>query len=144
MTNRLVTEVSVSSATAHDPLTAPRQAVSPELPKRNLVKLLSIDADALGEEIEVIWELEPGAHVIKRAGLPSLSKLGDPADLEALLDATAPHPRPVFRGHRPNERAPYTDFTPTTNERHTTIVELFANDRRPSTHRSTINVGENE
>src|SRR5688572_21950907 len=62
-------------------------AVSPELPKRNLVKLASIDEDALGEEIEVLWELEPGAHVIERAGMPTLSALDDPSTLEAFLDA---------------------------------------------------------
>ena len=37
-------------------------AVSPELPMRHLVKLASIEEDALGEEIEVLWEIEPGAH----------------------------------------------------------------------------------
>ena len=62
-------------------------AVSPELPKRNLVKLSSIDEDSLGEEIEILWELEPGAHVIERAGLPSFSALDDPSKLEAFLDA---------------------------------------------------------
>lgn len=62
-------------------------SVSPELPKRNLVKLASIDEDALGEELEVLWELEPGAHVIERAGLPTLSALDDPSMLEAFLDA---------------------------------------------------------
>nr|HMQ24098.1 hypothetical protein [Planctomycetota bacterium] len=53
-------------------------SVSPELPRCNLVRLASIDEDALGEEIEVIWELEPGAHIIERAGLPTLSALDDP------------------------------------------------------------------
>ncbi|MBX3182890.1 MAG: DISARM system SNF2-like helicase DrmD [Polyangiaceae bacterium] len=62
-------------------------AVSPELPKQHVVKLASIDEDALGEEIEVLWELEPGAHVIERAGLPTLAGLDDPARLEAFLDA---------------------------------------------------------
>lgn len=62
-------------------------AVAPELRKCNLVKLSSIDEDALGEEIEVLWELEPGAHVIERAGLPSFSALDDPSKLEAFLDA---------------------------------------------------------
>ncbi len=62
-------------------------SVSPEQPRRNLVKLASIDEDALGEEIEVLWELEPGAHVIERAGLPTLSALDDPSNLEAFLDA---------------------------------------------------------
>lgn len=61
--------------------------VGPDLPKCNLVKLASIDEDALGEEIEILWELEPGAHVIERAGLPSLSNVDDPSTLEAFLDA---------------------------------------------------------
>ncbi len=62
-------------------------AAAPELPKRSLVKLASIDEDALGEELEVLWELEPGAHVIERAGLPTLAALDPPEDLEAFLDA---------------------------------------------------------
>lgn len=62
-------------------------AVSPESPQQSLVKLASVDEDALGEEIEVLWEIEPGAHVIERAGLPSLSGLDDPDELDAFLDA---------------------------------------------------------
>ncbi|MCB9624960.1 MAG: DEAD/DEAH box helicase [Sandaracinus sp.] len=100
MTNAVATHTSVLSSTAPEPgqLVEVRRrqwivsdvdasAVSPELPKRNLVKLASIDEDALGEEIEVLWELEPGAHVIERAGLPTLSALDDPSKLEAFLDA---------------------------------------------------------
>lgn len=100
MTNQLATESSVLSATAPEPgqLVEVRRrqwivsdvdasAVAPELPKTNLVKLASIDEDALGEEIEVLWELEPGAHVIECAGLPLLSALDDPGRLEAFLDA---------------------------------------------------------
>ena len=62
-------------------------SVAPELPKRHLVRLASIDEDALGEEIEVLWELEPGAHVIERAGLPRITGLDDPSTLQAFLDA---------------------------------------------------------
>lgn len=62
-------------------------AASAELPTRSLVKLNSIDEDSLGEEIEVLWELEPGAHVIERAGLPTLTGLDDADELEAFLDA---------------------------------------------------------
>jgi superfamily II DNA or RNA helicase len=62
-------------------------AVAPELPKRNLVKLASIDEDALGEELEVLWELEPGAHVIERAGLPTIVAVDRPEELNAFLDA---------------------------------------------------------
>lgn len=60
---------------------------APGLPKRHLIRLTSIDEDALGEEIEVLWELEPGAHVIERAGLPRITGLDDPASLQAFLDA---------------------------------------------------------
>lgn len=100
MTLSLASENSVSSWTAPEPgqLVEVRRrqwivsdvaasAISPDLPKRNLVKLASIDEDALGEEIEVLWELEPGAHVIERAGLPTLSALDDPSKLDAFLDA---------------------------------------------------------
>ena len=62
-------------------------SIAPGMPKRHLVRLSSIDEDALGEEIEVRWELEPGAHVIERAGLPSMTGLDDPATLQAFLDA---------------------------------------------------------
>ncbi|NUB23342.1 DISARM system SNF2-like helicase DrmD [Azospirillum brasilense] len=62
-------------------------SVAPGLPKRHLVRLASIDEDALGEEIEVLWELEPGAHVIERAGLPRMTGMDDPSTLQAFLDA---------------------------------------------------------
>lgn len=100
MTNGRASEATVLTATAPEPgqLVEVRRrqwivsdvdasSVSPELPKRNLVRLASIDEDALGEEIEVLWELEPGAHVIERAGLPSLDGLDEPSKLEAFLDA---------------------------------------------------------
>ncbi len=62
-------------------------AVAPALPKRSLIKLASIDEDSLGEELEVLWELEPGANVIERAGLPKVTALDGPDELEAFLDA---------------------------------------------------------
>ena len=54
---------------------------------QNAVTLSSIDEDGLGEELEVIWEIEPGAQVIERAGLPSISGQDDSEKLEAFLDA---------------------------------------------------------
>lgn len=54
---------------------------------QHLVTLSSIDEDALGEELEVIWEIEPGAQVIERAGLPTISGQDDSDKLEAFLDA---------------------------------------------------------
>jgi hypothetical protein len=61
--------------------------VSPDLPKRDLVKLASIDEDALDGEIEVLRELEPGAHVMEEAGPPTMSGLDEPSKLKAFRDA---------------------------------------------------------
>ena len=54
---------------------------------QHAVSLSSIDEDGLGEELEVIWEIEPGAHIIERAGLPTISGQDDSDTLEAFLDA---------------------------------------------------------
>lgn len=55
--------------------------------QQHAVTLASIDEDALGEELQVIWEIEPGAHVIERAGLPAITGQDDSDTLEAFLDA---------------------------------------------------------
>lgn len=55
--------------------------------QQHAVTLSSIDEDGLGELLEVIWEIEPGAQVIERAGLPSITGLDDSDTLEAFLDA---------------------------------------------------------
>lgn len=55
--------------------------------QQHAVTLASIDEDALGEELLVIWEIEPGAHVIERAGLPDITGQDDSDTLEAFLDA---------------------------------------------------------
>lgn len=39
-------------------------------PSQHLVMLSSVEDDALGEELQVIWELEPGAYVHERMELP--------------------------------------------------------------------------
>lgn len=54
---------------------------------QNYVTLSSIDEDALGEELEVVWEIEPGAHVIEKAGLPTIDGEDDSEQLKAFLDA---------------------------------------------------------
>ena len=55
--------------------------------KQNYVKLSSIDEDGLGEELEVIWEIEPGAHIIEKSGLPEINGFDDANKLDAFLDA---------------------------------------------------------
>ncbi|WP_418642105.1 DISARM system SNF2-like helicase DrmD [Vibrio chaetopteri] len=55
--------------------------------KQNYVTLSSIDEDGLGEELEVIWEIEPGAHIIEKSGLPDITGFDDASKLDAFLDA---------------------------------------------------------
>jgi superfamily II DNA or RNA helicase len=55
--------------------------------QQNFVTLSSIDEDGLGEELGVIWEIEPGAQIIERAGLPTITGQDDSDTLDAFLDA---------------------------------------------------------
>ncbi len=54
---------------------------------QHLVSLSSIEDDALGEELQVIWEVEPGAHVFDKLELPEPRGFDHPAKLDAFLDA---------------------------------------------------------
>jgi superfamily II DNA or RNA helicase len=54
---------------------------------QHCLTLSSIDEDGLGEELQVVWEIEPGAQVIERAGLPSVTGHDDSDTLDAFLDA---------------------------------------------------------
>lgn len=54
---------------------------------QHLLTLSSIEEDALGEQIEVIWELEPGARSYDRLRLPSPSGFDSPARLDAFVHA---------------------------------------------------------
>ena len=56
-------------------------------PPQHLVTLTSIEDDALGEELQVFWEIEPGARVLERAGLPQVEGFDDPERLRAFLHA---------------------------------------------------------
>jgi len=58
-------------------------------PVQHLVSLVSVEDDATGEELDVVWEIEPGTRVIERAELPTIAAdgLDDPAELDAFLDA---------------------------------------------------------
>jgi hypothetical protein len=59
-------------------------ATSPE----HLVTLSCLEDDALGEELRVIWELEPGARVLEKVDLPpNPTTFDDPSRLDAFLDA---------------------------------------------------------
>jgi hypothetical protein len=54
---------------------------------QHLVTLSSIEDDALGEELQVVWELEPGTSVQQKLSLPEPSAFDSPSRLEAFLNA---------------------------------------------------------
>ena len=54
---------------------------------QHLVTLESIEEDALGEELRVVWELEPGARAFEKAGLPVVDGYDSNKSLDAFLDA---------------------------------------------------------
>jgi superfamily II DNA or RNA helicase len=53
----------------------------------HLIKLSSVEDDGLGEELEVLWELEPGTSIHERSTLPEPKTFDDPKRLQAFLDA---------------------------------------------------------
>jgi hypothetical protein len=53
----------------------------------HLVTLSSLEEDGLGEEIQVMWELEPGAAVYEARELPYPDGIDPPEYLDAFLDA---------------------------------------------------------
>lgn len=55
--------------------------------RQNLVTLSSLEDEGLGEEMTVIWELEPGAVRHEESGLPTPKAFDDPRRLEAFLDS---------------------------------------------------------
>lgn len=54
---------------------------------QHLVLLNSIEDDALGESLQVVWELEPDAHVDERVGLPDPTGFDSPKKFDAFLNA---------------------------------------------------------
>ncbi|MFH2122754.1 MAG: DISARM system SNF2-like helicase DrmD [Pseudomonadota bacterium] len=55
--------------------------------EQHIVALSSLDEDALGEELQVVWQIEPGAQVLERAGMPRITGVDSKEKLEAFLDA---------------------------------------------------------
>jgi SNF2 family DNA or RNA helicase len=53
----------------------------------HLLKLSSVEDDGLGEELEVLWELEPGTSIHEKSTLPEPTSFDNPKRLQAFLDA---------------------------------------------------------
>ncbi len=76
----MVTDVSAS--------TLPPERLQAGLePPQHLISLSSVEDDGLGEELQVIWEIEPGARVVEKVALPDPTGFDPPEQLDAFLDA---------------------------------------------------------
>lgn len=53
----------------------------------HFIKLSSVEDDGLGEQLQVIWELEPGTQVQEKSTLPNPDTFDHPKRLQAFLDA---------------------------------------------------------
>ena len=62
-------------------------ALSSSSGEQHLVGLASLDEDSLGGELQVVWQLEAGARVLEKAGLPSITGWDSGDRLEAFLDS---------------------------------------------------------
>src|SRR5207249_6001892 len=78
--NWMVTDVSAST------LPPERLQTGLESPQ-HLLTLSSVEDDGLGEELNVVWELEPGARLVEKVALPDPTGFDEPARLDAFLDA---------------------------------------------------------
>ena len=76
----IVSEVAKSTLTV-----SPLQTINGK--PQHLITLSSVEDDGLGEELQVIWELEPGATAIEKSPLPEPTGFDAPARLDAFLDA---------------------------------------------------------
>lgn len=70
------------------PSTLPDQPLSlrPE-ERQNLLTLNCIEDDALGETLQVIWEIEPGRSIEEKIGLPQPDDFDAPERLDAFMNA---------------------------------------------------------
>src|SRR3984893_11866216 len=58
----------------------------------HLIKLSSVEDDGLGEELQVVWEIEPGTSVREKSTLPEPVSFDHPKRLQAFLDAVINRP----------------------------------------------------
>lgn len=71
------------------PSALPIDVMTAEAGRQHLIQLVSVEDDGLGDELTVIWEIEPGTLVLETANLPTpiAGKFDDPLRLKTFLDA---------------------------------------------------------
>src|SRR5438552_325254 len=56
---------------------------------QHLLRLSSVEDEGLGEELSVVWEIEPGVSRVEKTQLPVLKDFDPPRVFDAFLDAVA-------------------------------------------------------
>ncbi len=65
------------------PSTLPPPALKPTCSgPQHLLTLASVEDDGVGEELKVIWEIEPGARVIEQVTIPEPTGFDPPEKLD--------------------------------------------------------------
>ena len=57
--------------------------------RQHLLRLSSVEDEGLGEELSVVWEIEPGVVAVEKTQLPPLNNFDTPRVFDAFLDAVA-------------------------------------------------------
>ena len=65
--------------------------------RQHLLRLSSMEDEGLGEELSVIWKLEPGVTCLEKAQLPSLKEFDPPRVFDARLLLLRLRPTGWFR-----------------------------------------------
>ena len=78
----VVTGIQRSSMPAH-------ATIHDDISSQHLVTLSSVEDEGLGEELNVVWELEPGVACLEKTQLPELKSFDPPRQFDAFLDAVA-------------------------------------------------------
>ncbi len=79
----------VVGTVAPSTLPLPASATDRSTTRQHLITLSSVEDEGLGEELQVVWEIEPGAACVERASLPQLKAFDHPRTFDAFLDAAA-------------------------------------------------------
>ena len=61
--------------------------VQQPIERQHLLRLSSVEDEGLGEELAIVWELEPGVTCLEKAQLPELKAFDTPDIFDAFLDA---------------------------------------------------------
>jgi len=94
---------------------------------QHVVSLSSVEDDALGEELRVVWELEPGAHAYEKVALPASCRPHTAPGAVSLI------PEPLDLGHGFHETKQGIRDTISESARRIVLDRLLAHNHQSAT-----------